>query len=112
MRYSSDFRKCVLDFIKNGGSKAEASRTFGVSRPCIYNWLAAEDPLTWKKPGPQGPRCLDYDALAKHVADFPDSTLLERAAHFEVSRHGIWYALSKLNITRKKKASGIRSNAP
>ena len=72
MAYSTDLRKRVLDFITNGGSKAAAERTFGVSRRTIYNWLAAEDPFAYDKPGPKGPRCIDYDVLGQHVADFPD----------------------------------------
>lgn len=103
MSYSSDLRKSVLDFLNKGGSKAAASRTYGVSRSSIYNWLAAEDPLTSKKPGPRGPYRLDSEAFKQHVADFPDATQIERAAHFGVSKHCIWYALGKLNITRKKK---------
>ena len=62
--------------------------------------------LTSKKPGPQDGLehfSLDYQALQQHVADFPDATQQERAAHFGVSKHGIWYALKKLNITRKKR---------
>ena len=105
MTYSTDLRKRVLDFITNGGSKAAAERTFGVSRRTIYNWLAAEDPFAYDKPGPKGPRSIDYDALGQHVADFPDNTLAERAKHFGVSEHGIFYALTKLNITRKKNAN-------
>ena len=112
MSYSSDLRKCVLDFISHGGSKAEASRMFKVSRTCIYNWLSAEDPLSCEKPGPRGPRDLDYDALKQHVADFPDATQKERAAHFGVSKHGIYYALGKLNITRKKRRKPIKNNVP
>ena len=103
MAYSTDLRKRVLDFITNGGSKAAAERTFRVSRRTIYNWLEAEDPYACEKPGPKGPRHIDYDALQQHVADFPDFTLAERAQHFGASTHGIFYALSKLNITRKKK---------
>lgn len=110
MSYSSDLRKCVLEFIDKGGSKAEASRQFGVSRTRIYDWLAAEDPLACEKPGPRGPRTLDYEALRQHVAEFPDATQKERAAHFDVSRHGIWYALGKLNITRKKRRRPIKNN--
>ena len=60
MSYSSDFRKCVLDFVSKGGSKSEASRRFGISRTCLYKWLNAEDPLACEKPGP---RSLNYDAL-------------------------------------------------
>ena len=103
MRYSTDFRKSVLDFVNTGGSKAEAERIFGVSRPAIYKWLAAEDPFAYQKPGPKGPRDIDYDALEKHVADFPDKTLVERAEHFGVSKGCISYAFEKLNITRKKR---------
>ena len=103
MRYSSDLRKSVLDFVNTGGSKAEAERTFGVSRRAIYNWLEAKDPLAHEKPGPRGPRDIDYDALREHVADFPDKTLTERAKHFGVSKGCISYAFEKLNITRKKR---------
>ena len=103
MAYSTDLRQRVLDFINKGGSKTAAKRTFGVSRRTIYNWLEAEDPFACEKPGPKGPRSIDYEALREHVADFPDATLAERAQHFGVSKHGIFYALSKLNITRKKR---------
>ena len=111
MSYSSDLRKRVLDFVNAGSSKAEASRTYDVSRTCIYNWLDAKDPLSCQKPGPRGPhRIPDYTALklaedpeTPHVADFPDQTQIERAAHFGVSKNCILYALRKLNITRKKR---------
>ena len=103
MAYSTDLRKRVLDFINNGGSKAAAKRTFGISRRTIYNWLETGDPLVYEKPGPKGPRNIDYDALRQHVADSPDATLIERAKHFGVSKGCISYAFEKLNITRKKK---------
>ena len=111
MSYSINLRKRVLDFITNGGSKASAERTFGISRRTIYNWLAAEDPFSYEKPGPKGPRSIDYEALRQHVADFPDGTLAERAKHFGASEHGIFYALKKLNITRKKRHPPTRNNA-
>lgn len=103
MSYSTDLRKRVLDFIKTGGSKTEAERLFKVSRRTIYNWLAAEDPFTRQKPGPKGPRHIDHQALRQHVSDFPDATLAERAKHFGASPNGIFYALARGNITRKKK---------
>ncbi len=103
MRYSTALRKRVLDFIAKGGSKAEAERTFGVSRRTIYNYLAAENPFAYQKPGSKGPRVLDDDELEKHVADFPDKTLVERAEHFGVSKGCISYAFAKRNITRKKR---------
>ena len=110
MRYSSDLRKRVLDFISDGGSKAAASRTFEISRRCIYNWLNAEDPLAYQKPGPHGSQSLDSAALKQHVADFPDATQNERATHFGVSRHCIYYGLKKLNITRKKSSTPTKNS--
>ena len=102
MAYSTDGRKRVLDFVNTGGSKAEAERTFRISRRTIYNWLEAETPFVSDKPGPKSPRHLDYDLLQQHVADAPDATLAERAKHFGVSKGCISYAFTKLNITRKK----------
>ena len=103
MAYSTDLRKRVLDFVNTGGSKAEAERTFCVSRRTIYNWLETPDPLACEKPGPKGPRNIDYDVLRQHVADAPDATLAERAEHFGVSKGCISYAFRHLNITRKKR---------
>ena len=102
MRYSSDLRKRVLDFIETGGSKAEASRRFGVSRPTLDKWLKATDPLAYEKPGPRTPTRLDPDALKAHVNAFPDQTLAERADHFQVSTFCIWYGLKRIGCTRKK----------
>ena len=59
MRYSSDLRKRVLDFIKAEGSKSEVSRRFYVSHPTIDKWLNALNPLVYEKPGPRGPSRLD-----------------------------------------------------
>ena len=102
MAYSTDLRKRVLDFINNGGSKTAAKRTFGISRRTIYTWLETQDPLACEKPGPKGPRNIDYDVLRQHVADFPDATLTERATHFGVSKGCISSVFEKLNITKKK----------
>ena len=54
MRYSTDLRKRVLDFIKAGGSKAEASRRFSITRVTIDRWLKAKDPFAYYKPGGLG----------------------------------------------------------
>ena len=116
MRYSSDLRKRVLDFIETGGSKSEASRRFGISRPTLDKWLKAPDPLAYEKPGPRAPTRLDPDALKTHVDAFPDQTLAERADHFQVSTFCIWYGLKRIGCTRKKKhsdtSSDVRKNAP
>lgn len=104
MRYSSDLRKRVLDFIQAGGSKTEAAQRFNVGRTTIYKWLNAPNPFAYQRPGPRGPRSIDYDALKQHIADFPDQTLKERAVHFGVSTFCIGYSLKRLGYTRKKNA--------
>ena len=106
MRYSPDLRKRVLDFIQAGGSKTEAAKRFNVGRTTIYKWLNA--PFAYQRPGPRGPRSIDYDALKQHIADFPDQTLKERA-DFGVSTFCIGYSLKRLGYTRKKRRSVIRS---
>ena len=111
MRYSIDLRQRVLKYIESGGTKVSASQRFSISRGVIYQWLRAEDPLTYQKPGPRAPRVLDPTALEQHVLDFPDQTLSERARHFQVSKSSVWYGLRKLGYTRKKSWSGIRRDA-
>ena len=109
MRYSPDLRKRVLEFVQAGGSKTAATKRFNVGRTTIYKWLNAQDPFAYQKPGPRGPRSIDYDALKQHVADFPDQTLKERASHFRVSTFCIGYSLKRLGYTRKKRRSVIRN---
>ena len=111
MRCSADLRKRVINFVKSGGSKTEAAYRFQVSRGSVHNWTAAEDGLSYKKPGPKGPRNLDPEALRCHVETNDDMTQSERARHFGVSRGCIWYNLRRLGITRKKKMTGYRERS-
>ena len=102
MRCSNDLRKRVIAFVRGGGSKMEAARRFQVSRMSVYRWTNAADGLAYKKPGPKGPRKLDWDALRAHVAEYDDWTGKERARHFGVSTHCIWHAMHKMGLSRKK----------
>jgi transposase len=102
MRCSQDLRRRVIDFVRGGGSKTEAARRFQVSRASVYNWVSAPDGLAYQRPGPKGPRRLDWEALRTHVKQYPDRTQKERAQHFGVSRHCVWYALQQLELPRKK----------
>lgn len=102
MRCSSDLRQRVVDFVRRGGSKAAAARRFKVGEASVYRWLKPGG-VAYKRPGPQGPRKLDWDALRRHVDVHPDQTQAERARHFQVSRHCIWHALQRLQVTHKKK---------
>jgi transposase len=102
MRCSTDLRKRVIKFVQGGGSKAEAARRFQVSRTSVYNWTGVPDGLSYQRPGPKGPRRLDWAALRAHVEKYPDYMQKERARSFGVSRHCLWHALQRMHLSRKK----------
>ena len=91
--YSEDLRQRVRKYVANGGSKAEASRLFDVSRTAIYRWLNDESPS--KKPDK-----LDEQALLEDIRRYPDKLLRERAEDFSMSINGIWIALKRLGIKK------------
>lgn len=100
MTYSIDLRKRVVDFVKDGGSKAEASRRYQVSLWCVNDWSKRQDlkPKTQKR----RQRKLDWKALSRHIEEYPDALLRERAQHFNVHINAIWYASRQMKLTRKK----------
>lgn len=100
MAYSIDLRKRVVEFVESGCSKAEASRRFNVSLWCVYDWLRRDD-LTPKK-SPVRHRKVDKDALRRHVEQYPDALLRERAEVFGVHINAIWYLMHKMKLTHKK----------
>jgi transposase len=103
MAYSIDLRKRVVEFVEEGGSKAEAARRFRVSGWCVHDWCCRAD-LTPKQHGPRR-RKLDRLALRQHVAHHPEATLKERAPHFGVAINAIWYALQQVKVTHKKNSA-------
>jgi len=100
MTYSLDLREAAISYIKNGGSKIEASRLFGFSRSTLYRWLEMDD-LGPKVHGPRN-RKIDMPALKKHVEDYPDMFLHERAEVFGLAVSGMHYALKRLGIVKKR----------
>jgi hypothetical protein len=102
MAHSSDIRVRVLDFIRGGGSKAEAARIFKVSRGCIYSWLARGNDISARKPGPKGSHKVDMAALAARLKATPDICLSELSAELGVYPSTLHYACKRLRVTRKK----------
>lgn len=104
MTYSVDLRERVVDFVRQGGSKSEAARVFGVSRWCVYDWMSRET-LESAKQGCPGPWKLSPETLEAHVASYPDAYQHERGVALGVSRYVVWYGLKRLGIRRKKNAA-------
>ena len=104
MTYSLDLRKRVVDFVKNGGSKAEASRVCNVSIWCVYDWCKRKE-LAPKQLPKRRNRKLDWEELRRHVQEYPDALLRERAEYFGVNINAIWYACQQMKLTYKKNAA-------
>ncbi len=101
MTYSIDLRKRVVKFVHRGGSKAEASKRYEVSLWCVNDWCKRND-LT-PKSSKRRKRKLDWEALLRHLQEFLDALLRERAQHFGVRESAIWYANHQMKLTRKKR---------
>ena len=102
MSYPISFRRKVLTRIEEGMSKRDATRLFKLSPNTIYLWLNSSD--LRPQHGAQRHRKLDKEALRRHVQEYPDLYLRERAAHFGVSVPAIWKMMRKLGYRKKKSA--------
>lgn len=103
MSYSIDLRKRVVGFVKQGGSKAEASRRFAISLWCVNDWVKRGNDLVPRVTGPKKSHTFDWGKLRESVEKNPDLMLKEHAKTFGVSTSAIFSALRKMGISRKKK---------
>ena len=96
MTYSIDLRKRVVVFVIDGGSKAEASRRYKVSLWCVNDWCKREDLTPQQQKGRK--RKLDWEALSRHIQEYPEALLRERGRHFGVHTNTIWYANRQMKV--------------
>lgn len=108
----------MIAFIEQGGKKLHAASLFDVSRPTIDRWVQLKKEtgsLEGETLAPRSWRKLCPKALLEYVSEHPDGFLRDYAARFNVSETGIWRALKRLKITRKKTDRifrNIRKNFP
>ncbi len=102
MRHSQDLKRRVLQFMADGGSKAEAARRFTVHRSTIFIWLKQPSDHQPKKTGPRNSYKFDREALRQLIEKQPDLLLREMAAQFGVSVNTVHHALKRMRISRKK----------
>lgn len=105
MGYSVDLREKVLGYYRECKNITGTCNTFKIARSTLYSWIKLH-----KENGDLEPRVrteyktkIDYDKLKKLVEEKPDAFLKEHAEHFGVTITGVWDALKKLKITRKKR---------
>jgi transposase len=105
MTYSLDFRKKVLSIKETENlSFAQTAKRFDIGIASIVRWTKHIEAKTSRnKPATK----INMEALRKDIRTYPDAYQRERAERFGISKSGIWHALNRLKITRKKKASSI-----
>ncbi len=110
MSYSTDLRQKVLDFINAGHSIESACQLFDVSRSSVQRWrLKLKNTGTLnRKHRVKSPYKIDEAALRAYIANHQDTYLSEISTHFNVTVSAISKALSRLNITRKKKPRSMQ----
>ena len=97
-----DLRERVLNFINEGGTKAEAARRFKLARSSVYRYVEAGQKGALKPKSSWGHwRKLDPQKLREHV-EHPDATLKELQEAFGVSHNAIWVRLRQMKFTLKK----------
>ena len=99
MSLSTDLRRRVIKFVKEGGSKAAAAKHFSVCRKTVYNWL--EQPVAHKT-GPKAPRKINLTKLKLSLTTTNHAYQAELAQEFGVHKSTICRSLKKIGWSRKK----------
>ncbi len=111
MRCSNDIRTRVLDFVEDGGSKAEAARRFKVGVRSVFYWIKQGRGYLNKNPGPTTSWKLDRKKLIQLVEANPDAMLKELSSELGVSINAVHHSLKVLGYTRKKNGALQREKA-
>lgn len=111
MSHSTDIRILVINYINAGGLIKSACELFKVSRSSIQRWRMRQEELGTVSATERAnlPYKLKDELLQLYVSNHPDAYLSEIAAHFGVTESGVWRALSRLKISRKKRVRSIQN---
>jgi len=113
MAYPLKFRQKALEALRNGYTKKEVNKMFGLSNNVLKQWeeLEKETGSLENRPLDRKPRSIDLEALRKYCEENPFATHVEAGVHFGCSERVIRYAKKLLGITRKKRQDVIKSGA-
>ena len=118
--YSEDLREKIIEALRRGMGKSEASRTFSVSLSSVkrYAKLAEEGRSLAPKQRPGSKPKLDERSrklLEEDIKERPFVTLQQRCeylrvmASLEVSRSTLCRVIKRMNATRKKGEDQLRN---
>lgn len=108
--YSIDLRERVLSYLEANKDKKAVSDLFQVGIATVYRWVSRKkekghiEPIRRK----YAYKKIDDQKLIDYVETHPDQFLSEIAAHFNLTPPGIFRALKRLKITRKKRQRFIK----
>jgi len=105
MAYSIDFIQRAVSYKHEGHTLKQLREAFGIPAETYYDWkekLENGFDFGIKAKG-QRKRKIDKAALEQAVAETPDAFLWELAEQFNCTAAAVFYALKKLEITRKKR---------
>ena len=104
-------RQRALELVKEGKSKTEISRMFGVSRTSLLRWSkrASRGELEAIYPKERGGFRVDDEKLKAYVAKNPDAYQAEIADAIGAKENTVCRALKRLKISRKKRLRSTKS---
>ena len=111
MAYSKDYRERAVAYKQEGHTFKQLREAFGIPSETYYDWkekLASGYYRTKVKQ--ERKRKIDKEALKQAVAEKPDAYLKELAEPFNCTATAVFYALEKINMTRKKRPLPITKN--
>jgi len=111
MSYSKDFIKRAVEYKQEGHTFAQLREAFGIPSATYYDWdekllSGYYDTKTIR----ERKRKIDKDELKRDVAEKPDAFLRELAEKYGCTESAVFYALKRLDITRKKRPLPILKN--
>ena len=111
MAYSKDYRERAVAYKQEGHTFKQLREAFGIPSETYYDWkekLAGGYYRTKAKQ--ERKRKIDKEALKQAVAEKPDAYLKELAEPFNCTATAVFYALEKINMTRKKRPLPVTKN--
>ena len=112
MTYSVDFRRKAIEFMDKGHTGKELKEVFGIYPSEIGKWrkLVAETGTLEPQYKETRSGKIDMSKLQRAVEERPDAYLSELAKQFGCTKQAIYYSLTRLRITRKKRHSHTPKN--
>jgi transposase len=111
MTYSIDYKKRAVAYRREGHTLKQVREAFGIPAETYYGWKEKlENGYYEIKIKRERRRKIDKAELKKALANKPDAYLKELAEQFGCTAPAVFYALEKLNITRKKRVLPIMKN--